>query len=322
MSDPRTRVQEHLSRHNWGFLSHQGYVLGLDLGGYGVRLALVDLEHHTCHTAHIDIEQRHPQHVLDASKALMHSFLHNQGVTPDRLIRIAVGFGGPINPLDGRIRLSPRMPDWEGFSLKEYYEQAFDTSTIVENNANLIALAEATFGIGQGCAHLFYLHLSSGVGGGMVLDGRLYQGSTAAAGEIGHAVVSHHLDQTPAMATLEQLVSVNALLRRAEMLGLTTNDLNDLFTDHAAGQQVIHEAVDVLGLRLAQVIALLDPQMVVLGGIVVRIGGEPFVQALSAQVGRYMRAPFTKPVPIAASVLGVESIAIGAVALALLSLQA
>lgn len=321
MTDPKMLVQEQLAHNSWGLLGTQGYVLGIDLGGYGLRAALVDLHNHTYVSTHTDTPDGHPQDVVERVIVMVRTLLADNGVTPDRLVRIGVGFGGPVDPLRGVIRLSTRMSGWENFPIKDSIEHAFDAVTLVDNDANLIALGEATFGIGHGSNHLFYMHLSSGVGGGLVLNGQLYHGATATAGEIGHAVVGQTWDGFGQPSTLEQLVSIQGLSERARSLGLSTNNLNDIFSDHPLGRRVVAETVDLLAMRLAQIVALLDPEIIVLGGIVVRIGGDDFVQAIERQMHQFIAPQFARPVQVSASVLGFDSIAIGALALALKSLQ-
>jgi glucokinase len=322
MSDPRTLIHERLAHYNdRGILGNQGHILGVDLGGYGLRAALVDLKNHTYASTHTDVQGTHPQSITDNALRMIRGLLAENSVTPDRLVRIGVGFGGPVDPDKGVIRRSPRRSDWENFSLKNAFEQAFDTVTLVDNDANLIALGEATFGVGQGYKHLCYLHLSSGVGGGIVLDGRLYHGATAMTGEIGHTVVSHRADSSGRLPTLEELVSIEGILRRARHSGLATDNLHDIFDVHPIGKEVVHETVDLLAMHMAQLVALLDPQIIVLGGIVVRIGGNSFIDSLSQQMTRYIHPSFARPVKVVASALGADSISVGGLALALESLQ-
>ncbi|MCU0493858.1 MAG: ROK family protein [Chloroflexaceae bacterium] len=321
MTDPQLLVQERLARNTWGILGSQGYVLGLDLGSYGLRAALVDLHRHSYTSAHVESETQPPDQMVDSLVELARSLMADQGVTADRLVRVGVGIPGPVDIRSGTVRLIPRMSGWENYPLQEKIESAFDAVTLVDNDANLIALGEATFGAGKGSRDLFYLHLSSGVGGGIVLDGRLYHGATSTAGEIGHAVVGHGWSGVGRPATLEELVSIRGLLRRAEELGFATNNLHDLFSDHAVGQQVVREAVTMLAMKLAQVVSLIDPNTVVLGGVVARIGGEPFVQAIAAQVNQFIAPAFARPVQIVPATLGFDSVAIGGIALALESMR-
>jgi len=320
MTDLHMLIRERLSHNRGGLLSHQGYILGVDLGSYGLRAALVDLSSNSFAGVESELEQTEPDDIVEHVIGMARGLLKQADVSADRLVRVGVGFGGPLDLHHGVVRLSPRMEGWENYPLQERFEQAFDAVTLIDNDANLIALGEATFGVAKDRQHVFYMHLSSGVGGGAVLNGRLYHGATSTAGEIGHAVVGKGWDGSGRPETLEELVSIKALLRRAQALGLETNNLADIFGGNPAGQQVIHETVDLIATRCAQIIALLDPEMIVLGGIVVRIGGERFVQAISDKMNECITPEFARPIPIVASTLGPDSVTMGAVALALDSL--
>ncbi|MFN3374155.1 MAG: ROK family protein, partial [Chloroflexus sp.] len=285
MKDLPTLISERLTQNLWGVLGNQGYILGIDLGSYGLRAALVDLQNHTYHNAAIEsVGHEDPETTVAKVIALAQDLMAREGVMVDRLVRVGIGFSGPVDLRHGTVRLAPRRPGWENYPLQERFEQAFDAVTLIDNDANLIALGEATFGVGKGCQHLFYFHLSSGVGGGAVLNGRLYHGAHSMAGEIGHAVVGHGWDGDGRPETLEELVSISGLLRRAHAAGMAAERLEDIFSDHPVARRVVQHTVDLMATRIAQVIALLDPEMVVLGGIVVRIGGEPFVEAIAARV--------------------------------------
>jgi glucokinase len=323
MNDPRALVQDRLARNSWGLLGTQGYVLGLDAGSYGLRAALVDLHSHTYECAHREPEAENAEATVNGVLELARGLLDAHHVSPSHLVRVGVGFGGPVDARRGVVLRSPRLAGWDGFPLSERLESALGADVLLDNDANLIALAEATFGVGHGAQHMVYIHLSTGVGGGMVLNGRMYHGATTTAGEIGHAVVGPvdpvWRDRAP--GTLEQHLSIGGLTRRAGELGLETGDLAEIFGSSAAGRQVVAEAVDVLAARLSQIIALLDPQMVVIGGVVARHGGESFFAALRERVQHYGGDFLPRDVQIVPSVLGVESVAIGGVALALESMR-
>ncbi|MCS6888878.1 ROK family protein [Chloroflexus sp.] len=322
MKDLPTLISERLTQNLWGVLGNQGYILGIDLGSYGLRVALVDLQHHAYHNAAIEsLDHEDPETAVMRVIELARNLMAREGVTVDRLVRVGVGFSGPVDLRHGTVRLAPRRPGWENYPLQERFEQAFDAVTLIDNDANLIALGEATFGVGKGCQHLFYFHLSTGVGGGAVLNGRLYHGAHSMAGEIGHAVVGHGWNGDGRPETLEELVSISGLLRRANAEGMAAERLEDIFSDHPVARRVVQHTVDLMATRIAQVIALLDPEMVVLGGIVVRIGGDSFVEAIAAKVNDFIAPQFARPVQVVPSVLGPDSVAIGAVAMALDSLS-
>lgn len=323
MHDPQNLVQDRLTRNSWGFLGTQGYILGLDISSYGLRAALIDLQKHTYTSAHREPTTSDAQETLADVIALAQELMDEQGAVRERLVRIGVGFSGPVDARLGITILSPRFSGWERFPLKERIEDTFGAVTLVDNDANLIALAEATFGVGCDAHQIFYLHLSSGVGGGLVLNGRLYHGATTTAGEIGHALVGQidPIWSKERPGTLEQHLSAKGLLQRAAALGLQTDQLSDVFGNHPIGRQILAEATDMLGLHLSQVIALIDPQMIVLGGIVTRSGGDAFVASVRERTHDYMVQLVDRPIQIVASVLGIESVAIGALALALESMR-
>jgi glucokinase len=323
MNDPQPLVQDRLSRNSWGFLGNQGYILGMDIGSHGSRAALIDLHSHTYHCAHREIGSGSAEAITEDAIALARELLDTHGVTPDRVVRVGVGFAGPVDARAGIVHLSHRMAGWEQFPLRQRIEDAFGAVTLLDNDANLIALAEATFGIGRDVQHLFYLHLSSGVGGGLVLDGRLYHGATTTAGEVGHAVVGPidplHPQGPP--RTLEQHLSIQGLLARAAELGMQTDLLSDVFGPNPIGRQVVSEAVDLLAVRLSQIVALIDPQIIVLGGVVARSGSDAFLAAIEERMRAYTGSLVARPVEIVGSVLGFESVAIGGLALALESMR-
>ncbi|WP_129674818.1 ROK family protein [Candidatus Chloroploca sp. Khr17] len=321
MATLETLIRDRLAHNHWGILGNQGYVLGVDLGSYGLRVALANLQHHTFHTMSSEEVNESPDEVVQRVIAMAHALMDAHEVTPDHLVRVGVGFGGPVDLRFGTVRLAPRQPGWENYPLQERFEQAFDAVTVIDNDANVIALGEATFGVGAGCQHLVYLHLSSGVGGGLVLNGRLYHGATSTAGEIGHAVVGQGWDGTGRPETLEELVSITGLLQRARRYGLETDNLDQIFGESSIGHRVVQETVDLIAVRCAQTVALVDPEMIVLGGIVVRIGGEDFVQAIAEKVNTFIAPQFARPLPVMASVLGPESVTVGAIANALDSLS-
>ena len=102
---------------------------------------------------------------------------------------IGVSFGGPVDAARGRVILSHHIPGWEETPLRDQLQNEFGVPVSIDNDANVAALGEYTFGAGQGCASMFYVTVSTGVGGGFVIDGKIYRGADAMAGEIGHTIV-------------------------------------------------------------------------------------------------------------------------------------
>ncbi len=109
-----------------------------------------------------------------------------EGQTPEG---IGVSFGGPVDYGKGLVRLSHHVPGWKNVPLADLVNTEFNAPTLVDNDANAAGLGEAVFGAGRGTSSLLYITVSTGVGGGWILDGRVWRGYESMAGEIGHTIV-------------------------------------------------------------------------------------------------------------------------------------
>ncbi|MBI4674387.1 MAG: ROK family protein [Chloroflexi bacterium] len=225
-----------------------------------------------------------------------------RGRAPDA---IGVSFGGPVRASAGWVVLSHHVPGWENTPLRDQLASLFETRVVVDNDANVAALGEARFGAGQGCASLFYVTVSTGVGGGWILNGEIYRGANELAGEIGHIVIAP--DGPPCVCgrrgCVEQLACGPAIARmarerllrepaRGEILrawvgentaALTAQQVNDAAQQgDALAQQVMADAARALGFALGNVIVLMNPQRVVLGGGVTKAGADYFENVRAA----------------------------------------
>ena len=242
---------------------------------------------------------------LEIMRSLIHSLL--QGVKP---AAIGVSFGGPVDATTGMVRLSHHVPGWENVPLRDLLAEEFGVPTLVDNDANVAALGEHRFGAGQGYDSLFYITISTGVGGGWILNGKPWQGAEGMAGEIGHMVVDpngpmclcgkrgcvERLTSGPYMAqdareVLEnepQTLSVmgtfpeKELTQRGEILrGLVEGNL-ELITGivvseaAVAGDDLARELLSrggwALGMGIGNVANLINPRRFVLGGSVTKAG--------------------------------------------------
>lgn len=218
------------------------------------------------------------------------------------LAAIGVSFGGPVNAATGTVLLSHHVPGWENVPLQDQLRSEFNVPVSVDNDANVAALGEWQFGAGQGCASLLYVTVSTGVGGGWVLDGRVFHGTDSMAGEIGHIVVQ---PDGPACVCgkrgcVEAIAAGPNLARRARerlaqgveqelpplqaghiLRELVGGDLSAVTAVHVARAAqagdllacgVLDEAARALGLGLGTAITLMNPQRVVLGGGVTKSG--------------------------------------------------
>lgn len=211
--------------------------------------------------------------------------------TEGRLAAIGVSFGGPVDATTGTVRLSHHVPGWEDTPLRDQLQAEFGIPAAVDNDANVAALGEWRFGAGQGCNSLLYVTVSTGIGGGWVLGGRIYTGADGMAGEIGHVVVRPGGVECvcgkrgcleaeacgPAIAAKTQ-----RRLEAGEASMVFTSGDRDSVTGEAVAraaqkgdalaQEVMDDAARMLGTGLGGAINLMNPQRVVLGGGVTKSG--------------------------------------------------
>lgn len=226
--------------------------------------------------------------------------LHDE--TPDA---IGISFGGPVRASQGLVVLSHHVPGWENVLLRDKVAGEFQTRVAMDNDANVAALGEARYGAGRGCASLLYVTVSTGVGGGWILNGEIYRGAHELAGEIGHVVIDPN--GPPCMCgrrgCVEQMACGRAIARmarealehepqRGEILrAMLDNDFSRLsaLRVHQAAEQgdalardIMTQAARNLGFAIGNVICLMNPARVVLGGGVTNAGASYFENVRAA----------------------------------------
>ncbi len=215
---------------------------------------------------------------------------------------IGVSFGGPVDAARGLVLLSHHVPGWENVPLRERLQEEFGAPVAMENDGNIAALGEYNFGAGQGCGSLLYVTVSTGVGGGWVIDGQIYHGADSMAGEVGHTI--GYCPADPPLQTLplcpcgrygcvESLACGPAIARDARarlaaqpdrgatLRALSDSDLDAVSAETVAraansgdelAQEVLHDAARALGFGIGTAITLMDPDRVVIGGGVAKAG--------------------------------------------------
>jgi glucokinase len=255
----------------------------------------------------------------------------------DRPGAIGVSFGGPANFDTGTVILSHHVPGWEDRPLAEMLRAEFGAPAWVDNDANVAALGEHRFGAGQGCDSLLYVTVSTGVGGGWVLNGEVWRGHDRMAGEIGHVVVAPDgpLCLCGKRGCVERLASGTNLAqdarerlraepgRGARLLQLAGGEVQAVdarLVAAAAAQgdelawEVLRRGAEALGVGLGNAANLINPRRMVLGGGVTK-AGERWWEAVRAAARRTALPEVS--VEIVPAALGDEAPLWGAVALAL-----
>ena len=242
----------------------------------------------------------------------------------ERPSRIGISFGGPVDYKSGVVRLSHHVPGWENTPIQRLFADEFGVPAQVDNDANVAALGEWRFGAGRGVADLLYVTVSTGVGGGWILDGRPYRGAAGMAGEIGHTVVAPDgpLCLCGKRGCVERLASGPYMARDAAIaFGMPLYDVSGKLVAEWA-EQGVETAVAILergarglGVGLGNAANLLNPSRIVLGGGVTK-SGERWWQ-LVRQTAHETALPEVQ-FDIVPAQLGDDAPLWGAVALALL----
>jgi glucokinase len=245
---------------------------------------------------------------------------------------VGVGFGGPVNWRTGRICRSHHIEGWSGFDLGNWLKKMTDAPVFVDNDANVAALAEALRGAGRKMNPVFYITLGSGVGGGLIVDGKIYHGATPGEVEIGHVrldrmgtILESRCSGWAVDARIRALKSrdPSSLLCRlmGEKIGGEAKFLTAaLAKNDPAAKSILKEIAEDLGFGLSHVVQLFHPEIIVMGGGLSGVG-EPLRAAVAKELKPFVMEVFAPGPRICLAGLGRDVVPVGALELVRLSLK-
>ena len=315
------------------------YVIGVHIGVGIFRVAVTNLR------AAIIYSQLHsfdvntpPIEVLDQMIAAIESATIEGNFDRQKILGVGVGASGLVDFSTGVNLLAPNL-NWHDVSLREYLQDRLPLPVIVDNNVRSMAIGETYFGAGLGVDSVAFVYGRTGVGAGLTFKGRVFRGSAKGAGEIGHSVILPHggeLCRCGNSGCLETLVSESVILQRAEDIaqrnpsGILASILNSnpeispiesVFEAARQGdaqvQEMLEERAYYLGVALANLINLFNPELILLGGIFSR-GEDLFVEPITRTIQKMAFGGMGKNVRLQATSFGWKAGVIGAAALALL----
>ncbi|MGE5584575.1 MAG: ROK family protein [Bacillota bacterium] len=318
-------------------------VVGVDLGGTKVATAAAG-----CDAAIVSrvTSPTEPERGVDAVVATIiesvEEAVAEAGATLDAVAGVGVGSPGPLNPETGVVTFAPNLK-WHDVPLGALMRQALGVPIYMENDANLAALGEARYGAGRGSKNMIYITVSTGIGGGLIFDGEIYSGSSFVAGEIGHMTIADE-DEGPRCGCgnygcLESLASGPAIARMARELirhgeetmivdlvqgniELVTSEIvgRAALAGDAAAIAILGKAADYLGIGIANLVNILNPDTIVIGGGVSRVG-EILLEPVREVVAERALRPAFEAVRIVQAELGPDAGVVGAVCLVLSKLK-
>ena len=256
------------------------------------------------------------------------------GGRSSRPIAAGIGFGGPVDADRGVVLRSHQVEGWDGFPLADWASHAFGVPRVaVENDADAAGLGEATFGAGRGLSPVFYVTVGSGIGGGLILGGRIYRGAGLGASEIGHLWVD---DAGSPPRTLEAIASGWSIgeagraafdleAGRGVLESIVGGDVDRVDAPSVARAArlgdpraiaILDAATRALGRCLAHVASLVAPRRIILGGGVSLLGEDLWFRPIREELEARVFPPFRGAFDLVPALLGEEVVIHGALALA------
>ncbi len=296
-------------------------VLAIDLGGTKINAAIISSN------AEVVAKQYHPTLASEGPQAVTHRLLsaiehllNRSGIGLSRLSSISIAAAGAIDSDRGLVTVSPNLPGWNDVPLRDIVRERFGVSTFLLNDASAAALGEHRLGAGQGAANLIYITVSTGIGGGVIADGKLYLGTGGSAGEIGHMTIAVNGPQCYCgdFGCLEVMASGVAIAREAirrvkdgesstlsDMVAAKIENITAKEVGLAAqngdrlASEVVLRAATYLGVGMVNVVNIFNPEVIVIGGSVVKMGSRLLapVKKLVAQRAFKLAAQVVRIVP-------------------------
>ena len=316
-----------------------GYIVGVDIGATSVDIALADLNAQVlardCGPADVRDE---PLTLLGDVKQRILTLLSKRNIRPEQVLGVGVGVPGPVDFAKGVLVAPPLMPAWEGFSIRGYFHAAFPSSFVaVDNDVNIMALGELQAGAGVSVDNFIFVKIGTGIGAGIVANGRIHRGSNGSAGDIGHISADHNgpicrcgnpgcleiMAAGPAIANRAMEAAQNGssqiLLQKLSSNGGTLR-AEDVAAAAREGDrssiEIIHSSGQMIGDVLAGLVNFFNPSMILVGGGVANIGNQ-LLASIRQAVLRRSTALATRELNISYSPMSTEAGVTGAIHLAL-----
>ncbi|MBN1668915.1 MAG: ROK family transcriptional regulator [Anaerolineales bacterium] len=312
--------------------------IGVHIGIGMFRVGLANLQDQILHNRVFEFDRDLPAlRVLQQIAGCIETVIGESGVERKRILGVGIGASGLVDFSTGENLLAPNL-NWRNVPMGEVFQNALNLPVVVDNNVRAMAIGETYFGAGRGVNSLAFVYGRVGVGAGLVFDGKVFRGSSAGAGEIGHTVMLLHGGERCHCGNcgcLETLVSEPSILSQAESLarhnpeGILAQNMGadsparieGVFAAARQGDQdalhLLDECAYYLGAALTNVVNLFNPELILLGGIFSQ-GQDLFIQPTLETVREMSFGGLGEKVRLQATTFGWKAGVIGAAALALI----
>jgi glucokinase len=325
------------SEENHAAQSQNGYVIGVDVGGTKVAAGLVDSNGEIKQQTKIPMSAKgKPAEGLGAVLSAVSAVLDHSDV-PTPVSGIGICSPGPLDPKSGVIINPPNLPCWRNYPLAAEVSKAYRVPVKVDNDANAAALAETLWGAGRGYRNVFFAIIGTGIGTGIIFDGQIYHGRTGAAGEGGHMSIDYRgprcgcgkpgcieaLAAGPAIARRARAKVAENHTRASTILKLAGGNIDEV-TSEIVGQayaakdtlarEILQETVELLTVWLGNIVDLLDPDVMIMGGGVSSML-RPFFEQIREDLPSCCINPRCQEIPLLAARYGADAGIAGGAAL-------
>ncbi|MEU6930997.1 ROK family transcriptional regulator [Streptomyces sp. NPDC046385] len=300
-----------------------GIVIGVDFGHTHLRVAVGNLAHQVLaeEAEPLDVDASAAEG-FDRAEQLVTRLIAATGIGRDKVVGVGLGVPGPIDVSSGTLGSTSILPGWSGINPADELSARLGVPVHVDNDANLGALGELVWGSGRGVKDLAYIKVASGVGAGLVIDGRVYRGPGGTAGEIGHITLDEsgpvcRCGNRGCLETFTAARYVLPLLQSSHGPGLTMERVVQLAREGDPGcRRVIADVGRHIGSGIANLCNLLNPSRVILGGDLAE-AGELVLAPIRDSVSRYAIPSAARQLSLAQGALGGRAEVLGALALVL-----
>ena len=269
-------------------------VLAIDLGGTKIIAAIISSSGQVvAKEYHLTLASEGPQAVTSRMFSAIEHLLNESNLGLSQLDSISIAAAGAIDSDKGLVTSSPNLPGWSDVPLRDMVSRQFGVDAFLLNDASAAALGEHRLGAGRGTANLIYITVSTGIGGGIIIGGKLYLGSRGSAGEMGHMTIDVNGPRCSCgnVGCLEVMASGAAIAREA--LRRLRDGESSTLSDIVAGKrenitaeevglaaqggdrlalEVVLRAATYLGVGLVNIVNIFNPEMIVIGGGVAKMG--------------------------------------------------
>ena len=330
MDHPQTRITKNSSS--------QDLVVGVDMGGTKILASVIDTAGRIISRSKTATKaDKDASKVIDRIARCIRQAIGRSEIESSQIRAIGIGAPGPLDPETGVVIFAPNL-GWSNVPLKSELESRTGIPVFVDNDVNLCTLGESAFGVGQGVKSLVGIFVGTGIGGGIILDGKLFHGASETAGEVGHIIVKSNGPRCGCgnLGCLEAVASRTAIARQVRKAILKQGETSILLKLNGGNLDLIRSSTlakamrrgdkltakvmrrtqKYLGIGVASIINFLNPEMIVLGGGVIEAMGDGFLAGIRRVTEKHVLPSTMNGVQIVGAKLGDNAGVIGGAVLA------